>query len=677
MTLEELLPKFESVKAGNGGHTALCPAHSDQRRSLSLTQKNNKLLVHCFSGCDTAQILTSVGLKASDLFVDDVKQEERQFKPTFYIYEDLEGRPLYRKVRASNKTFWQETYVKGKWIKGLNGVENVLYDLPSLEQGVREGATIYFCEGEKDVDALTKRGLVSTTSGSVSSWRDEFSCHFLGADVVIFPDNDNPGRRFAKQVFESLEPITHSVKIVPLPVKEKGDVSDYLSLHSVEELLVLVERNGDEVEASNSGFGSISLADIKVEPVTWAWESRIPLGEVTLLAGYEGSGKSTLAYTLAAQLTIGSLDGDLKGRKSSVMVATAEDSLARVVRPRVVAAGGDLELIRSITFDGEPSSLSISTEIEKIEEVCKKHEIKLLIIDPVSAQIGEGVDSHKEVQVRRVMASLAHVAQRLDMSVLLVAHWSKGSSTNALDRVNGSRAFTAAARSALALSRDPEDENRLILSQFKSNLGQKATALSLEVVGATVEGIETSKVRWLGEAVGFSVDQVFESKGETKQGSCESWLEKFLSEGSVEASEVYRSASECGYSKRTVERAKKALGIVSSKEGLFWVCSLPKKDSAKSNDGVGGLLGGLLGGLEVPSSEGTFDGENRQVRQIVGGGGLLGGVESEDKNEALKDDEDALLEEVREAEQEEENAVRNSLFEEANITSDPGRFTLY
>jgi hypothetical protein len=95
---------------------------------------------------------------------------------------------------------------------------------------------------------------------------------------------------------------------------------------------------------------SVTLADVRAEPVEWLWPERIPLGAITVLAGDPGLGKSSLSIDLAARLS----RGVLGGKPGNVLMLTAEDPLAQVVRPRLEAAGADLDRIRvgSIERDG-------------------------------------------------------------------------------------------------------------------------------------------------------------------------------------------------------------------------------------------------------------------------------------------------------------------------------------
>lgn len=87
-------------------------------------------------------------------------------KKISYIYTDEKGNPLYRQIRiqkGKEKSFYGEKFVNGQWIKGLKETKKVLYNLPSVMQGIRSAKKIYFVEGEKDVETLKEKGLVATT----------------------------------------------------------------------------------------------------------------------------------------------------------------------------------------------------------------------------------------------------------------------------------------------------------------------------------------------------------------------------------------------------------------------------------------------------------------------------------------------------------------------------------
>src|SRR5688500_4380374 len=76
-----------------------------------------------------------------------------------------------------------------------------------------------------------------------------------------------------------------------------------------------------------------AASTIKVRPVRWLWEGRLPLGGLSLLGGREGIGKSICAYTLAAEITKGRLTGAYWGKPRSVIVAATEDSWEHTINP--------------------------------------------------------------------------------------------------------------------------------------------------------------------------------------------------------------------------------------------------------------------------------------------------------------------------------------------------------
>jgi hypothetical protein len=104
-----------------------------------------------------------------------------------------------------------------------------------------DDAPVWTVEGEKDVDRLRSLGLVATcNSGGAGTWPEELNEFFLGADVIIIPDADEPGRKHAQRVAAALHPVALSVRVLPdLPQK---DASDFLDAGgALEELLALAD----------------------------------------------------------------------------------------------------------------------------------------------------------------------------------------------------------------------------------------------------------------------------------------------------------------------------------------------------------------------------------------------------------------------------------------------------
>lgn len=70
MSAEQLVSRLTKVRVrGPGQCSAQCPAHDDKGPSLSVKElPDGRVLVHCFAGCDVADVMAAVGLDLSDLF---------------------------------------------------------------------------------------------------------------------------------------------------------------------------------------------------------------------------------------------------------------------------------------------------------------------------------------------------------------------------------------------------------------------------------------------------------------------------------------------------------------------------------------------------------------------------------------------------------------------------------
>ena len=75
--VNNLLSRLDKVRGGGDKYNACCPAHNDKSPSMSIKITDKRILLHCFAGCYTEEILSVIGLQMSDLFFDDrVKTSE-------------------------------------------------------------------------------------------------------------------------------------------------------------------------------------------------------------------------------------------------------------------------------------------------------------------------------------------------------------------------------------------------------------------------------------------------------------------------------------------------------------------------------------------------------------------------------------------------------------------------
>jgi 5S rRNA maturation endonuclease (ribonuclease M5) len=246
-SIGRLLGSLSDVReTGDGQWQARCPAHDDQRASLSISRLNgdDKIGVHCHANCATSDVLAAVGMKMSDLMPAKESRNGKAKIVATYDYRDADGTLEFQAVRFDPKDFRQRRPKDGGgWEWKVKGSKVVPYRLPELA-AANASQTVFVVEGEKDADRLSKLGLVATcNAGGAGKWKAAHSQYLADRRVVILPDNDEAGRKHADQVARSLSDLAASIKIVALRgLPDKGDVSDWLdSGGTVDELMVLVE----------------------------------------------------------------------------------------------------------------------------------------------------------------------------------------------------------------------------------------------------------------------------------------------------------------------------------------------------------------------------------------------------------------------------------------------------
>jgi putative DNA primase/helicase len=237
----------------------------------------------------------------------------------------------------------------------------------------------------------------------------------------------------------------------------------------------------------------VLVADVDREQVRWLWPGRIPRGKLVTLDGDPGVGKSSLTLTIAAKVTTGSPfpDGS-RPERGDVILLSAEDDIGDTIRPRLEAAGADLTrcwVLPDVHPESEPPRPpELPADLFLLEDLVKSKGAVLVVVDPLMAFLAGQVDSHRDQDVRRVLASMAYMAARTGAAVVIVRHMRKGAGS-ALDKGSGSIGIVGAARAGMLVAPDPEDEGRRILAMTKSNLAEKSEALAYRLVNDEQYGV--------------------------------------------------------------------------------------------------------------------------------------------------------------------------------------------
>lgn len=615
-----LNPKREGT-----GFRSTCPSHNDDdgRPSLTVTQGNDgRILLKCWSGCEPEQIVAAMGLTMRDLFCDSNGKPKTARSKTAYPSIQVAGSAIAKRLQGRFTQHWTYQHADGRETFAVlrfdgceseqkqyrpihrNGVGYVegdppgklpLYRLPELLND--PGSRVFVVEGEKACEAARTIGLLASTSahGANCPGKTDWT-PLAGRDVMILPDNDEAGQRYAQRVRDillALDPPT-TVRIANLPgLPDGGDIWDFVEEHDAVESETLGEwvmTLADEVKPEQAVKTEIAspqaelvwMTDVTAMPVEWLWPDRIPAAMLSLLVGVEGTGKTFAALDMAARITTGRLwpDGEIAGNApiGNVIFLTSEDHLAYTIKPRLEAMGADMgriAVLKEITTPNGNMPPDITRHQAEIETAIQQAgRVRLIIVDPLTAFLG-AVDQHKNGEVRAALSGFNTLAERYGCAILGISHLTKDASKAAIHRTLGSVAFTAAARAVWLVGEDRQNKARRLFVSVKMNLGPKAKSLAFTIQGMAV--------RWEQGLFDYDADEILAvdgQRGSPMRNRARDWLEIILADGPVKASKVLSMGEKEGFSKRTLDRAKAELGVESEKSGLGingeWRWGLPK-----------------------------------------------------------------------------------------------------
>jgi hypothetical protein len=315
---------------------------------------------------------------------------------------------------------------------------------------------------------------------------------------------------------------------------------------------------------------TIDLSEVRTRPIDWLWRGYIPLRKVTILDGDPGLGKSTILLDLASRGSIGGLapTGEPLGDAFTTIYVTVEDDAEDTILPRVLKAGGDPSRFRLVR------KLVLPAEIDRLEETAIRLKARLIVIDPLMAYLGDGVKTNDDHLVRRALEPLAEMSARLDAAVVLIRHLNKRAGDDAIYRGGGSIGFTGLARSVLAVGRDPDDHDRMILAPIKLNVARRPPSLAYRIVA---DGhYEPAHIAWDGTSDRTAEDLIGRTRDEAAGRSKTSELSDAIREllesngGSMAAGEACRALKEEGFelgSRDNLKRARVQARVSSTKQG--------------------------------------------------------------------------------------------------------------
>jgi hypothetical protein len=324
----------------------------------------------------------------------------------------------------------------------------------------------------------------------------------------------------------------------------------------------------------------VRVSDVVAEPINWLWPGHLARGKLHDISGDPDLGKSTVTVDLAARITTGKPwpDGQPGTDPAGVVLISVEDGLADTIRPRLAAAGADLDRVAVLTeidtgTHPEPRLPELPTDVDTIRDALLSVDGALLVIDPLMACLADNINAHKDQDVRRALAPLARAAEQTGTAVVIVRHLTKGDSDKALYRGGGSIGIIGAARIGYTVGRHPDDRDnsqRAVLAAVKANICSKPASLAYHLTGDETHGC--ARVDWEGEVPYTANDLVRTPNADrgAENDPAAQWLLDYLTDhdGEAPVDDIYAAGTTAGISERTLRRARTRAGVIAGRSGF-------------------------------------------------------------------------------------------------------------
>jgi RecA-family ATPase len=556
MQAEQIAKALGNAKRVGKGWLASCPlpthgqGHGDKNPSLSISDgEDGKPLFKCHSGCDQHQLFHAIrdygllpeiekrdplaSIKPLPALTPQVLEHE-------WVYVDEDGEPLYVKQRfktasAKGKDYRQARINKdGSRSYSLGDCRIVPYRFPELLNAKTAGRAIYLVEGEKAADALVEIGAIATSANSGSgSWPQEITQYFAGATVVMLPDNDLAGWKYAKLVAAALTPVVKSLRIVDLPViyptddawewvhvyggtrqqlaelakqaqpiTSADDVTIPERLVAAAEIVAPTTPNAtnetapgnvhQETDKTYKPFKIESWQSVKDEPVNWLIQDVIPERSFVALYGPPASFKSFIAMDIAECIASGRpwLGKEINGTGPVLYIAGEGHGgigarIAAIKQHHKTPDSSQLFVVRSM-INLRSSVEDFTNLILAIDELVQLIgvQLRMIVIDTLARSFGGGNENSSDDMGAFIQAT-GKIQNRYKCSLMLLHHAGKDTTKG----LRGHSSLLGAVDTQMEIMRFPQTREGLILMS-KQKDGEDGQNYGFEAIEVDIDRSE-------------------------------------------------------------------------------------------------------------------------------------------------------------------------------------------
>jgi len=634
VNISDLIQSLGAKKSGSG-YMALCPCHNDKNPSLSLAEKNGKVLFKCMAGCSQEILieefksrglwdgkqeqsknqkaklnlndLTSIAVQyhtSLNPFNSDFLQNERYLSEevirdflignsrerlTIPVFDDAGGVPDIRRYlpihmrKKGDQKILPEPGGDGsaklfpiqilKWIQSkLASDFNPNCDGLGNLKSHDLPKYVVLCEGELDALALISNGIPCITNTcGANAWTSSFSERIAQLKIPVVILMDNDPAGESGAVERA-----RSLKSTGVEVYLCSWPRDRFEGHDVtDELKLFGLASLLEIIDQRVEYSDITrLSNVKAEKVNWLFEPYIAIGKVMIVEGQPGQGKTFMSLAIASAVTIGGrgLPGDIEFEPGIVLLMSAEDGVADTIKPRVDTMEANQH---SIIIPNELFTLD-EAGFRDLEKLVRDHKPRLVIIDPMMPFLKAGADSNKATDMRPFFRSLSRLAEKYGCAIVVTRHLAKSKDQDGVAKGLGSIDIAAAVRSILQVSQDPKDLTLKSVNHIKSNIGPLGKSLLFR--------IKDNRFFWEGFVNNAPGESAIEREPQRKIDEACGFLREILKSGPVPKDMILQRKSTF-VSEATLNRAKEELKVKSIKVGggehQHWVWMLPNHEESR------------------------------------------------------------------------------------------------
>jgi hypothetical protein len=393
VNIQEILARLKGVRRSGDGWTAKCPAHEDKKPSLSISQRDGKILVHCHAGCTVESICRALRLTVSDLFLDDrpsqthphaeanskpsgsgrseafrgteadVERMQCDFANNRQVQEYVESRGICLRVATNLKwgaAKWEFRDEQGQWVeklalavphyragklvgikfRAIDGTKlfsqllgsclDGLYALGHLDPN---GTEVLILEGPEDVALAISHGFqaVAINATEAKAPADDVGALLRHKRIFLIGDQDVAGQRAMNKLQLRL-PAEQAIRVRMPGFKDVGDLWKSNPAHFSEHLKRILRF----ARASRVHFELDDLlTESEIRPAgnieRYAVDQLVPLNDISMFFSEEKGGKSLLITYIGKCVSNGvAVFGKYSTRKMPVVVLDLEASDADI-----------------------------------------------------------------------------------------------------------------------------------------------------------------------------------------------------------------------------------------------------------------------------------------------------------------------------------------------------------